>query len=381
MARNTRLLAALGVVLGAIVLSGSAVGGALPEDGLLVEHWDGLAWTTTPATPPYGGSILNAVTAVSPTELWAVGSTVKPLGGVSSRPLVEHYDGAAWTPLVLRTPTPKATSDLVAVSASSAKDVWAVGSTYRDMNSTVQSLIEHYDGKTWRRVRDSHTSAPELAGVAAVSRRDAWAVGRFLAHGRYHALIEHWNGSAWHEVSIPHPGGTWGHETLDAVSSLTARNIWAVGDYERRHRYHTLVLHWNGSHWKRVVSPTRGSKHESLLNGVVALGRKNAWAVGSYPGPEATRPLTEHWDGRGWHIVATPPSSGFNVLEAVSAVSSTDVWAVGLDGPGKPLAEHWDGHAWTVSTTALPSGVLSSFAGVAAVTATDVWAVGSTNAP
>lgn len=383
MARNARFLGvALAALLSVAVIAGVAAGGALPEDSQLIRNWNGVAWTVTPATPPHGGSILNAVTMVSPTELWAVGSSVKPQGGTSSRPLVEHYDGAAWSPLVLPTPTPGAESDLLAVSGSSAKDVWAVGTTGHETNSTVHALIEHYNGKTWKLVPGPRQPGAELTGVAAVSTRNAWAVGYCLPHdgnGYYRTLIEHWNGSVWRRVPSPNPSGTGGASILDAVSATSARNIWAVGDY-KRHRYHTLVLHWNGSRWRQVPSPTLGSKHESLLMGVVAIGPHNAWAVGSYPGTSGELPLTEHWDGKSWRVVAAPSTSSFNLLQAVSAVSATDVWAVGLDGPGKTLAEHWDGHSWTVSSTPPPVQV-ESFAGVAAVSATDVWAVGVSNAP
>ncbi len=382
MARDARLLvAALATILGVGALSGSAAGQALPSDSLLIQHWDGAAWTVTPTARPHGGSILNAVTIVSPTNLWAVGSNAR---GRTVYPLVEHYSGTAWYPLALPTPTSKAQSDLLAVSASSAKDVWAVGTTGHDLNSTVHTLIEHYNGKAWTLVRSSHKTASELAGVAAVSPRDAWAVGQFLPPGgRYHAFVEQWNGSAWREVPIPHPGGPRGYETLDAVSALSPRNVWAVGDYQRGRLYHTLILHWNGSRWRRVPSPTLAPRHESLVKGVVVLGRNNAWAVGSYPGKHADRPLTEHWDGHGWHVVTAPSTSSFNLLVAVSAASPTDVWAAGLDLggiPAKTLVEHWDGHSWTVSVTPPPLE-FDTLSGIAAVSNTDVWAVGDSNAP
>jgi hypothetical protein len=110
-ARNARLLvAALAAVLCVAVVAGVAAGGALPEDSQLIENWNGAAWTITPATPPVGGSALNAVTTVSPADLWAVGSSVKPQGGTSSRPLVERYNDS-----------------LSGIAAVSATDVWAVG--------------------------------------------------------------------------------------------------------------------------------------------------------------------------------------------------------------------------------------------------------------
>ena len=64
-------------------------------------------------------------------------------------------------------------------------------------------------------------------------------------------------------------------------------------------------------------------------------------------------PLTAHWDGRAWKLVDGPkpgPSSG---LSAVSAVSSTSVWASGTEDFGN-LVEHWDGKSWTISQIPSP---------------------------
>jgi hypothetical protein len=70
-ARDSRLLAGVAAALClAAGLAGSATGQALPGNALVVEHWNGTAWRKTPAR---GGSELRAVTAISPTDVWAVG--------------------------------------------------------------------------------------------------------------------------------------------------------------------------------------------------------------------------------------------------------------------------------------------------------------------
>ncbi len=47
-------------------------------------------------------------------------------GGGADQAVIEHWDGAAWT--AVPTPGPGAYSDLEAVAASSASNVWAAGS-------------------------------------------------------------------------------------------------------------------------------------------------------------------------------------------------------------------------------------------------------------
>lgn len=379
MARDSRLLASVLLVLClAAGLTGSASGQRLRGDSLLVEHWNGAAWRVTPAVAPRGDSELRAVTAVSPTDLWAVGSYVKATRKFASFPLAEHYNGSSWSPVVLPTPNKKVEPELNAVSANSAKDVWAVGSlghmSRRGRRSSFgHTLIEHFNGKGWKVMPSVRARGSELLGVAALTRRNAWAVG-FLAVKRIYSrpLIEHWNGSVWRRVASPNPRGS--EDALVAISARSARDIWAVGNYRARGGTRPLVLHWNGLRWMQVASPSpsRGGS----LSGVAAIGAKDAWAVGE----GGTGPLTEHWNGRAWRVVsARPPAAGLmnTSLRAVSASSPTNVWSAGQEGylPTKALVDHWDGHAWSSRTTA---GYLS---GIAAVSANDVWAVGLRNAP
>jgi len=66
--------------------------------------------------------------------------------------------------------------------------VWAVGYAGR------KTLTERWNGTAWTRVASpSPPGADDLAGVTAISARDAWAVGQ----GNGQTLIAAWNGSAW----------------------------------------------------------------------------------------------------------------------------------------------------------------------------------------
>jgi len=373
MAGKIRVVA-LAAVLGAAILSGSVAAQALPGSALLIEHWDGKKWTVTQAPGPQGGSELSAVTAISPTNLWAVGSFVETTGTTLTwHPLAEHYDGVSWSPVVLPTPNKNAQSELVAVSGSSATDVWAVGSIGG------RSLTEHYDGTSWKLVPSLGAAGSELAGVAAVSRRDAWAVGAARTKkGKIRTLIEHWNGSAWRLVSSPSPSGP--KDELLAISAWSARNIYAVGDHRYKGHTRVLTLHWNGIRWHEVWSPSSAAR-QSALQGLTVTGRSDAMAVGSSHGAGGRGSLTEYWHICSWHYAGPPSSDDSFDFYAVSGLSADDVWAVGSSGDSpQTLAEHWDGDTWVVKKTPNPQipGVLR---GVAAVAADDVWAVGSSNAP
>ena len=130
--------------------------------------------------------------------------------------------------------------------------------------------------------------------------------------------------------------------------------------------------------WTVVPSPNTGSPH-NYFYGVAAIASNDVWAVGGYGNlTTQAQQLVQHWDGQNWTIVPTPAlPTTYNELQAISAVSANDVWAVG-GGDGQGLIEHWDGTSWTVMPHPNP-GTFNRFFGVAAVSSNDVWAVGITS--
>src|SRR5262249_5307276 len=83
-----------------------------------------------------------------------------------------------------------------------------------------------------------------LDGVAATSARNAWAVGD---RGNGKTLIMHWNGTTWKQVPSPSPASG---STLSGVAATSARNAWAVGVINSTAK--VLIVRWNGTTWKKV---------------------------------------------------------------------------------------------------------------------------------
>ena len=81
------------------------------------------------------------------------------------------------------------------------------------------------------------------------------------------------------------------------------------------------------------------------LYAVTALAANDVWAVGEFTNP-ISRTLALHWNGSSWAHVPTPTGDGYSHLYGVTALASNDVWAVGDDG-NSTLALHWDGSQWT----------------------------------
>jgi hypothetical protein len=128
--------------------------------------------------------------------------------------------------------------------------------------------------------------------------------------------------------------------------------------------------------WTILDSPNP-SANSNLLYGVSALSDTDVWAVGLYLNQSANayQTLAMHWDGTRWIITPTPnPFPGSDHLKKVTAVSANDVWAIG--GHGVTYSLHWDGATWKTVPTPNP-GVINYLDDIAAVSANDIWAVGS----
>src|SRR4029453_4602637 len=135
--------------------------------------------------------------------------------------------------------------------------------------------------------------------------------------------------------------------------------------------------------WDVVRSANPGEAATTLL-GVTAVTSTEAWAVGGLGEPEIpTAVAIQRWDGDRWLAVAGPsPGTTLNELRAVDASEPNDVWAVGRTSSGlgeQPMVLHYDGTEW--SQVKLPPEIAGVLNGVAAISPADVWAVGSVGDP
>jgi hypothetical protein len=269
------------------------------------------------------------------------------------------------------------------VSAVSASDVWAVGD-YRD-NSThaTRTLVTHWDGIEWSVVPSPNASTDDntLNDVWAVSARDVWAVGNYMDPGgtTLRTLVIHWDGAEWSVVPSPNLSATF--NSLNAVSALSVDDVWAVGDYRvSGASLRTLVMHWDGTSWSVVPSPNQGTMN-NVLNDVSGAAPDDVWAVGFYASAGGgSGALILHWDGTSWSVVPTTyPEYARPQLYGVSAVSADEVWAAGVihfgPSPSQSLVTRWNGTDWTDNSPSISWGTHSTTA-VSALSANDVWVVG-----
>src|ERR1039457_3069634 len=155
---------------------------------------------------------LQAVSAFSPSDIWAVGqSTI-------------HFDGAKWTAF----PAAANTSSLGGVADISPTEAWAVGSANIGQGLTGQ-VIERWDGTQWNVFPGPSFGAgdtPNLKAMTAISANDIWAVGSLLSDGGQilNFLFEHWDGRSWTATTR-----LANDAFLFAVSAAATNDVWAVG--------------------------------------------------------------------------------------------------------------------------------------------------------
>jgi hypothetical protein len=338
-------------------------------------------------------SALNSVAATASGAVWAVGEITTRGTPSASATLIERFTAGKWHRQA--SPSPggaNGDSELSSVAALSASAAWAVGA-YGPAMGTGKALIERWNGKSWKVTAGATLSAkdqPSLNGIAAVSASNAWIVGDVSNTSRTATFIEHWNGRSWKRVPSPNPG-TAHFAVLRSVSAFSASDLWASGTYqrgnERSFRYVPFTLHWNGRKWREFLPPAFGTGHFFEFADIDAAPAGRAWAVGS-TGLATFQPVIEQFNGSVWRNVASPDPGGASAGLGGVLSTRTGAWAVGSIANSRgyqvPLIERWNGKRWELVTKPAPRSAKADagLASVAAISASNVWAVGAvSNSP
>jgi hypothetical protein len=211
-----------GTVKGAIALSPSdvwAFGGDInPYDDMGTWHFDGDNWTR--AETDFS---LTSGSALAPTDIWAVGGQQQSDG--TARPVVARWQGEQWTEV----PTPEIPHEwayppvFTAVHAISPSDVWAVGSRVERIDGELHilPLALHWNGAGWEVIQVPGEA--ELTSVSSDGRGAVWVAGEVHC-----ALLRYADGQ-W---TCPEPPRV-KDKTLNinaiARAPETAR-LWSVGE-------------------------------------------------------------------------------------------------------------------------------------------------------
>ena len=340
----------------------------------LVDTWDGTTWqpAIAPGLPAATESESLAVSCSDAAACTSVGFNTDPFE--RSAPLIERWNGRQWA--IQTTPgLPSSNTVLDGVSCPSATSCVAVGYYYVS-DGMDAPLTETWNGHVWR-IR--HIQAPpgrpssELRAVSCSSAQACIAVGGYTdGTGNQTAFAERWDGSTWQFQHVAVPVGATG-SLLVGVSCSEARACTAVGNYsDRRGRQRPLAATSNATGWRLNSVPAPAGSLAEALTSVTCSARTACTAVGSYIDSVGdTDTLVEARAGGAWSVQHSPnqPGAVSTSLAGVSCQSDTSCAAVGsyfVLGPnGHPLppvavALAWNGTAWRLRSVSAPAGANSS---------------------
>jgi hypothetical protein len=256
-----------------------------------------------------------------------------------------------------------AMSELTGVAATASNDAFAVGdqSNADGTPSSTPDIVSRWDGSAWLTLpQPSAIKDYSLTGgavVAASSKSNAWV---FVQASRTNSAADYtvaqlWNGSKWVSQSV---FPAWDVVTQAVTSSPT--NAWVFGENISGGPTTAYAAHWNGKSWTKV-------SFSLIAQDVSAVSGSDIWAVGQQQNSD--KPIvTEHYYDGAWHTlsapsVTVPKGDGYQATNIV-AESDTNVYVAALLYKGHGVTqgivlEHYNGHSWTRVT--VPYAVTGSF--------------------
>ena len=300
-------------------------------------------WTRVSAPDAPASAALDAISARTGRDVWAAGHQGDTEGTGRGRPLIIHWNGAAWR----RTPVDGAswTGDLTSVAASGPGRAWATGT-----DADGGSHLLRWDGTRWARA-----PIPGAAAGATASRVYAGPGGEtwLRTGGAPGGALLRRAGGTWRAVPDPPSGASVG-----GVRVVGRDDVWVIGSVPDGRFSDAYAAHWDGTSWTELP-PYDGGFYATFID-VGAVSGDDVWAVGNACGIGTVSPivpLLAHWDGTSWTetpLTWIPSSSGINVGRVTSLATdhrNRPVWIGIGDTYGTPpnaatYARFADG-AWT----------------------------------
>jgi hypothetical protein len=154
-------------------------------NGALALHWNGITWTRSQFAGPRGQLKFNSISGSAPDDIWVAGQRYlgAPGGIPTDVPFLERWNGTAWTAVPVKDAASVAgvATQFSSVTAISPTDAWAVGQWWGPRGvqwGSYQYLLAHWNGQQWTIQPEPEPAlAYGLDAVAASGANDVWATG------------------------------------------------------------------------------------------------------------------------------------------------------------------------------------------------------------
>lgn len=280
--------------------------------------------------------------------------------------LAAAWDGAQWTRQRVRLHGAAGDVQLVDVDITSASRGWAVGRGFDDAGS--RAITARWNGTKWRGVSaDGLSGDIGFAGVAAVGRKDVWAVGQEQVGATIIASIAHYDGDAWAAVKVPPLHDVGFYTALSSIAEGPDGDLWAVG-------LGGVSLRYDGSAWEQVPVPKISGQYVDLQK-VRSFDDGGIWAVGYAIVNHARLPVALHWTGTKWQTVQVPAGDHAQLNDV--SETATGVVAIGYRDDGLAFYGLTLDPSGPAQPLKLPEGHDALFGSAANDAGTDLWVVGS----
>jgi hypothetical protein len=320
-----------------------AVGGFEPDNGILIEQWNGTSWSQV-SDPVSVQAGLTSVSCVGPSFCVAVGMQFGTTGALA---LV--WNGSTWSEAMsgISNPSNATAVGLGAVSCVSDTSCETLGSYFAQPGNVTTVFAYQWNGSSWQAESTPTPTAtgtlPEtnIEGIDCVS--STWCIAVGVASGNANSITvgtpisEIWNGSAWSSQATPAPSSGTG-STLSSVSCAGAGFCQAVGEnfFTSASNDQNLIESWNGSTW--AIDSGAPNISPNGLSGVDCYSATTCTAVGTQNAATASAAsLVLDWNGTTWSTVANTPSVSSAATD-VSGVSCVTDWACVAVGGSTPTS-------------------------------------------
>jgi hypothetical protein len=244
-------------------------------DRTLTEHWDGSSWTVVPSPNHSDSSFdyFSAVSASSPTNVWALGQWTTDSAYGNS---IQRWDGDAWQIVehpFSDFPIPGGgTTNFWNLATLSPTNVWFAG-YYVESASNLLPVLEHWDGSSWQDVNVQ--AGGQLIDITASSARDIWMLG--TNNSSTTSFGQHWDGTK--AAAFPNAQGQRVQfEFGRSLTALPSGDVWAVGNVDSGvYIQHLCPIPVSDGGTGLASTSTRGQAQAVTTTTRVRLGGGVAW--------------------------------------------------------------------------------------------------------